>query len=158
MLLPRVKKAIFSSRWKDGQAQPSGKGISQFVKYFRLEQYEEVLRKARYEDVEQPQFFDDPYYKQYVFLRDTKMLDNAETGEKVMEVDLERNEIQVHLDRLYPEADLAETLSCLTGRRVRRVHPAPDDPTRPGTVEFEDGGTVDLQNPPWEMVKPLIWW
>ncbi len=158
VLLPRVKKAIFSSRWKDGRAQPSGKGISQFVKYFRLEQYEEVLRKARYEDVEQPQFFDDPYYKQYVFLRDTKMLDNAETGEKVMEVDLERNEIQVHLDRLYPEADLAETLSCLTGRRVRRVHPAPDDPTRPGTVEFEDGGTVDLQNPPWEMVKPLIWW
>ena len=86
------------------------------------------------------------------------MLDNAETGEKVVEVDTERNEIRVDLSKLYPDIDLAETLSCLTGKWIRRILPAENDPTRPGKVEFEDGTTVDLQNPPWDLVKPLIWW
>jgi len=149
---------VFSDKWKDGKAQPDGKGISHFVKYFRLEQYEEVLRKAHYRDDDAPIFFQDDPYTQYVFFRDPKMLDNAETGEKVMEVDLDRNEIRVELSKLYPDIDLAETISCLTGKWIRRIHPAADDSTRPGTVEFEDGTTVDLQNPPWDLVKPLIWW
>lgn len=157
VLLPRIKKVVFSDKWKDGKAQEDGKGISHFVKYFRLEQYEEVLRKARYRDDDEPLFFQDPY-TQYVFLRDPKMLDNAETGEKVVEVDTERNEIRVDLSKLYLDIDLAETLSCLTGKWIRRIHPAENDPTRPGKVEFENGTTVDLQNPPWELVKPLIWW
>ena len=86
------------------------------------------------------------------------MLDNAETGEPVMEVDMEKNEIRVGLTKLYPDINPAETLSCLTGKWIRRIHPAEDDPAKPGTVEFEDGTTVALQNPPWEMVKPLTWW
>jgi len=158
VLLPRIKKVVFSDKWKDGKAQEEGKGISHFVKYFRLEQYEEVLRKARYRDDDEPLFFQGDPYTQYVFLRDPKMLDNAETGEKVMEVDLGKNEIRVDLSKLYSDIDLAETLSCLTGKWIRRIHPAEDNPTKPGTVEFEDGTTVDLQNLPWELVKPLIWW
>ncbi len=157
VLLPRIKKVVFSDKWKDGKAREDGQGISHFVKYFRLEQYEEVLRKARYRDDDAPLFLQDPY-TQYVFLRDPKMLDNAETGEPVVEVDTARDEIRVDLSKLYPDIDLAETLSCLTGKWIHRIHPAEDDPTQPGTVEFADGTTVDLQNPPWEMVKPLIWW
>jgi adenine-specific DNA-methyltransferase len=86
------------------------------------------------------------------------MLDNAETGERVMEVDLEGDRIRVDLSKLYPDIDLVETLSCLTGRWIRRIHPAADDPTRPGAVEFEDGTVVNAQDPPWEMIRPLIWW
>ena len=157
VLLPRIKKVVFSDKWRDGKAQEDGKGIGHFVKYFRLEQYEEVLRKAHYRDDDAPLFFQDPY-TQYVFLRDPKMLDNAETGEKVMEVDMEGDEVRVDLSKLYPDIDLAETLSCLTGKWIRRILPAEDDPTKPGMVEFEDGTTVDLQDPPWELVKPLIWW
>jgi len=157
VLLPRIKKVVFSDKWKDGKAQEDGKGISHFVKYFRLEQYEEVLRKAHYRDDDAPLFFQDPY-TQYVFLRDPRMLDNAETGEKVMEVHTERDEIRVDLSKLYSDIDLAESLSCLTGKWIRRIRPAEDDPAKPGTAEFEDGSTVDLQNPPWEQVKPLIWW
>ena len=128
-----------------------------FFKYFRLEQYEETLRRVHYRDDDEPLFFQDPY-TQYVFLRDPKMLDNAETGEKVVEMDPEKDEISMDLSKLYPDIDLAETLSCLTGKWIRRIHPAEDDPTKPGVVEFEDGTTVDLQNPLWELVKPLIWW
>jgi len=148
-----VNKERHSHLSKDINWQGGG-----FFKYFRLEQYEEVLRKAHYRDNDAPLFFQDDPYTQYVFLRDPKMLDNAETGEKVMEVDMDKNEIRVDLSRLYPDIDLAETLSCLTGKWIRRIRPAEDDPTKPGTVEFEDGSTVDLQNPPWELVKPLIWW
>ena len=148
-----VNKERHSHLSKDINWQGGG-----FFKYFRLEQYEEVLRKAHYRDNDAPLFFQDDPYTQYVFLRDPKMLGNAETGEKVMEVDMDKNEIRVDLSRLYPDIDLAETLSCLTGKWIRRIRPAEDDPTKPGTVEFEDGSTVDLQNPPWELVKPLIWW
>ena len=113
VLLPRIKKAVFSDKWKDGKAQPDGNGISNFVKYFGLEQYEETLRKARYEDDENPLFIQDDPYTQYVFLRD---------------------------------------------KWIRRIHPDPDDLTKPGEVEFEDGTRINLKNPPWELVKPLIWW
>ena len=71
VLLPRIKKVVFSDKWKDGKAQEGCKGISHFVKYFRLEQYEEVLRKARYRD-DEPLFFQGDPYTQYVFLRDPK--------------------------------------------------------------------------------------
>jgi adenine-specific DNA-methyltransferase len=48
VLLPRVKKVVFSDKWKDGKAQPDGKGISHFVKYYELEQFEDALRRTRY--------------------------------------------------------------------------------------------------------------
>ena len=155
VILPRIKK-VLSGEQSGISKQVNWQGGG-FFKYFRLEQYEEILRKAHYRDDDAPLFVQDPY-TQYVFLRDPKMLDNAETGEQVVEVDTARDEIRVGLSKLYPDIDLAETLSCLTGKWIRRIHTAEDDPTQPGTVEFEDGTTVDLQNPPWEMVKPLIWW
>jgi len=148
VILPRVKKVVFSDKWKDGRAQ-NGRGIGHFAKYSQLEQYEDVLRRARYADAE-PLFVQADPYSQYVFLRDTKMLDNAQTGQRVMEVDVEKEEIRVDLSRLYDGIDLAETLSCVAGKGIRRI-------TRE-EVEFEDGQKVSLASPPWDLVKPLIWW
>lgn len=128
-----------------------------FFKYFCLEQYEETLCRAHYEDVK-PLFIQADPYSQYVFMRDKKMLDNAETGEKVVEIVAEKNEIRVDPGKLYDNIDLAETFSCVTGKWIRRIHPDPDDPTKPGEVEFEDGERVNLKNPPWKLIKPLIWW
>jgi adenine-specific DNA-methyltransferase len=149
VLLPRVKKVVFSDKWKDGKAQPDGKGTGHFVKYYQLEQYEDVLRRARYEDAE-PLFVQADPYSQYVFLRDSKMLDNARTGEKVVELDPEKDEIRVDLSKLYKNIDLAETLSCITGKWIRRI--------TADHVEFEDGEKADLKNPDWRLIKPLIWW
>jgi hypothetical protein len=58
----------------------------------------------------------------------------------------------------YPDIDLPETLSNLPGKRIRRILPDPAQPDRPGAVEFEDGETLDVKNPDWKRVKPLIWW
>jgi len=149
VILPRVKKVAFSDQWRDGAAQAGGRGISHFVKYFSLEQYEDVLRRAVYGDAE-PLFIQADPYSQYVFLRDLKLLDNAQTGEAVMTIDPAADAVHVHLQQLYPDVDVAETLSCLTGQRIRRL--------LPGEVEFEDGQRMSLLDPPWDVVKPLIWW
>jgi adenine-specific DNA-methyltransferase len=149
LVLPRMKKVL----WRE----PSG--ISRevnwqgggFFKYYELEQYEDTLRRTRYleNDLFTPPPTEDPC--QYFFLRDPKMLE-------ALEVDLESGAVRVDLSRLYPEIDLAETLSNLLGKPIRRIHPDPNDPTRPGRVEFTDGTAEDLVHPDWRRIKPLIWW
>jgi adenine-specific DNA-methyltransferase len=151
VLLRRIKKVVFSDKWKDGKAQPDGKGISHFVKYYELEQYEDTLRHTRY--LEDGLFTlpstEDPC--RYIFLRDPKMLE-------ALEVNLEKNTVRVDLSKPYPDIDLAETLSNLTGKWIKRIHPDPENPSQPAWVEFADGETVDLKNPDWRRIKPLIWW
>jgi adenine specific DNA methylase Mod len=114
-----------------------------FFKYYELEQCEDTLRKARYEDSD---VFEDPYkdpYNQYIFLRDLKMLE-------AMEVDHEQNKVKVDLSRLYDNIDIAETLSNLKGKWIKRI--------TPDFVEFEDGEKLDLNNLDYRLIKPLIWW
>jgi len=114
-----------------------------FFKYYDLEQYEDTLRKAKYQDAD---LFDDPYrdpYNQYVFLRDLKMLE-------ALEVDLEQGEVKVDLSKLYDNIDIAETLSNLRGKWIKRI--------TPDFVEFEDGEKVDFRNLDYRLIKPLIWW
>lgn len=95
VILPRIKKVAFSDKWKDGKAN-DGEGMSHFVKYYDLEQYEDVLRRAHYADTN---LFHNPYedpYHSYVFLRDLKMLDSVE-------IDAEQNKAHFHPERLYPD-------------------------------------------------------
>ena len=148
VLLPRVKKVAFSSEWKDGVAQDDGEGMSHFVKYYALEQYEDTLRNAAYIDDAETDAapFADPYadvYQQYVFLADLKQL-------HAVEIDPETRAAHVDLAQLYPDIDLAETLANLRGKRIARLTAE--------AVEFEDSERIDLRDPDWELIKPLIWW
>jgi adenine specific DNA methylase Mod len=145
VILPRIKKVAFNSKWKDGKPvfEEGESGISHFVKYYELEQYEEVLQKAHYEDAD---LFDDPDqdpYHSYVFLRDLKLLDS-------LDVDLEKDKVTFHPERLYPDIDLAETLSHLKGKWIKRITEE--------YVEFEHGERMSLTDPDWETLKPMIWW
>ncbi|KUK74697.1 MAG: DNA methylase N-4/N-6 domain protein, partial [Proteiniphilum acetatigenes] len=110
VILPRIKKVAFHSKWKDGKPvfENGESGISQFVKYYNLEQYEETLQKVHYQDAD---LFDDPNqdpYHAYVFLRDLKLLES-------IEIDADSNRVRFHPERLYPDIDLTETLSHLRG-------------------------------------------
>ncbi len=154
VLLPRVKKVVFSDKWKDGKAQPNGKGISHFVKYYELEQFEDALRRTRYAEDDlftPPADEEDEDLCQYLFMRDLKMLE-------ALEVNLEQGTVQVDLSRLYENIDLPETLSNLTGKWIRRIDPDPNDPRVPVAVEFADGERVELGSLDWRRIKPLIWW
>lgn len=145
VILPRIKKVVFNSKWKDGKPVfgKGESGISQFVKYYDLEQYEEVLQKARYSDTD---LFDDPNrdpYHAYVFLRDLKLLES-------LEIDHETDQVHFHPKSLYPDIDLAETLSQLRGKWIKSITKE--------FVEFQDGEKMSLTDPDWQTLKPMIWW
>lgn len=139
--LVRMKKVLAGDHsGVSGSCRWAGGG---FFKYFSLEQYEDTLRRAKYDDAD---LFDDPNtdpYHQYVFLRDLKMLE-------ALKVDTKKSKVKVDLGKLYDGIDIAETLSNLTGKWIKRI--------TADSVEFDDGDLVDIQNLAWKRIKPLIWW
>lgn len=48
--LPRNKKVVYSSDWKDGKPQQRDSGVSQIIKYMRLESYEDALSNIELSD------------------------------------------------------------------------------------------------------------
>ena len=75
-------------------------------------------------------------YGQYVFMRDSK--------------DTDYENRKVDLSKLYPNIDIAETLSNLLGKWIKKI--------TPDYVEFEDGERVNIKELDYEVIKPLIWW
>jgi len=114
-----------------------------FFKYYELEQYEEALANCKYED---GNLFNAPGrspYQEYVFMKDEKML-------KALEIDYENNKVKVDLSKLYPNIDIAETLSNLTGKWIKKISN--------GEVEFEDDTKINTEDLDYKLIKPLIWW
>jgi len=115
-----------------------------FFKYYELEQYEQTLKKAVYKPSHPFVDFDDKsIYQQYVFMKDLKLLD-------AMKLDYENNKVRINFDEIYPNIDLAETLSNLTGKAIKKVEK--------NAVIFEDGSKIDFDNVDFNLIKPLIWW
>ncbi|ADC89916.1 DNA methylase N-4/N-6 domain protein [Thermocrinis albus DSM 14484] len=149
VVLPRMKKVLAYdksgiSKEKDVKEKYNEKNAGGFFKYYELEQYEDILRRAKYEDSED--LFENPYtdiYNQYVFLKDLKMLE-------AVEIDYENNKVKVDLSKLYDNIDLAETLSNLLGKWIKKI--------TSDYVEFEDGERIDLKDIDYKIIKPLIWW
>jgi len=141
-VLPRMKKVLaydksgISKEVKDYQ----GGG---FFKYFELEQYEEALANCKYEDND---LFNSPSktpYQEYVFMKDEKML-------KALKIDYEKEKVKIDLSKLYPNIDIAETLSNLTGKWIKKISDA--------EVEFEDGTKIKTKDLDYKIIKPFIWW
>jgi len=195
VVLPRMKKVLaydksgISKELKTPRQTSSDTPLQErnyqgggFFKYYELEQYEEALANCKYEDGD---LFNSPLikgwhsegmtgylpgrspYQEYVFLKDEKML-------KALEIDYENNKVKVDLTKLYPNIDIAETLSNLTGKWIKRITPrqtSSDTPLQEGNntplaplqegnyeVEFEDGTKVNTKDLDYKLIKPLIWW
>ena len=88
-------------------------------------------------------FDDKSIYMQYVFLKDLKMLDR-------MELDYENNRIKINFDEIYPGIDMAETLSNLAGKAIKKINK--------NSVVFADGEEINYDNIDFNLIKPLIWW
>ncbi|PNS01241.1 DNA methylase [Petrotoga miotherma DSM 10691] len=148
VILPRMKKVLAYdksgiSKEKDVKEKYNQNNAGGFFKYYELEQYEDTLRKVKYED---STLFDNPYedsYNQYVFMKDLKMLE-------ALEIDYENNKVKVDLSKLYKDIDIAETLSNLTGKWIKKIHS--------DYVEFEYGEKINLKDLDYKLIKPLIWW
>ncbi len=149
-----AKKIGIVGRMKEvlaGQGNHEPCGISKevnwqgggFFKYYELEQYEETLANTVYENHDLLVIGDKSPYEQYVFLKDEKML-------KALEIDYENKKVNVDLSKLYQNIDIAETLSNLTGRWIKKI--TQDE------VEFEDGSKINTKELDYRLIKPLIWW
>jgi len=145
-LLPRIKKLTYSSEpsnWKKGIAKP-GEGISLFFKYYDLEQYEQTLKKTVYKDSDPfVDFKNESIYNQYVFMKDLKLLD-------AMKIDYENNKIHIDYPKIYLNIDLAETISNLKGKYIKKIEK--------NAVILEENEKVDFDKIDFNLVKPLIWW
>ena len=151
VLVPRIKKIIYSKDWKDGKPV-SRAGVSHFLKYYTLEQYEETLRNARYEDGEQLELdsLKSPF-EQYVFFGDDKLAHAVKPSKN--------DTLEISLRKLYSDIDIAESLSNVLGKTIRS--------RSADTVIFADGTTEKI-NPETmteeekryfiSLIKPYLWW
>jgi len=69
---------------------------------------------------------------------------------KALEIDYKKNKVKVDLNKLYPNIDIAETLSTLTGKWIKKI--------TDGEVEFEDGTKINTKDLDYKLIKPLIGW
>ena len=150
VVLPRMKKVLAYDKSGISKEIKEYQGGG-FFKYYELEQYEEALANCKYEDGD---LFNSPSktpYQEYVFMKDEKML-------KALEIDYENDKVKVDLDKLYSNIDIAETLSNLTGKWIKKITPLP--PLQEGNyeVEFEDGMKINTKDLDYKLIKPLIWW
>ena len=114
-----------------------------FFKYYDLEQYEETLAMAKYTDGDLFQQNKKSLYEEYVFLADEKMLE-------CIEIDYEKNKTKLDLTKLYDDIDIAETLSNLTGKWIKRISAE--------EVVFTDESKINIKDLDPQIIKPLIWW
>jgi adenine specific DNA methylase Mod len=153
VILPRMKKVLAYdksgiSKEKDVKDKYNENNAGGFFKYYELEQYEQTLRKCHY--IPSEPFFDlndKSIYKQYVFLKDPKLLD-------AMELDYKNNKIKINFNDIYPNIDIAETLSLIRGKKIKKIE-------RKAITLIDDSGNeekIDYDNINFKIIKPLIWW
>jgi adenine specific DNA methylase Mod len=148
VIMPRMKKVLAYdksgiSKEKDVKEKYNEKNAGGFFKYYELEQYEETLANTVYENHDMFIVGDKTPYEQYVFMKDEKML-------RALEIDYENRKVKVDLNKLYPNIDIAETLSNITGKWIKKIE---ED-----QVEFEDSSKVNIKDLDYKLIKPLIWW
>jgi len=114
-----------------------------FFKYYELEQYEDALKNCKYGAGDLFSKASDKAYQDYVFMKDEKML-------SALEIDYKNKKVKVDLNKLYPDIDIAETLSNLTGKWIKAI--------KDGEVEFTDGSKINTKELDYKLIKPLIWW
>ena len=151
ILLPRIKKIVYSKDWKDGKPV-SREGVSHFLKYYTLEQYEKTLKNSRYGDGEQLEIdsMKSPF-EQYVFFGDDKLTHAVKPSSN--------GNLTINLHDLYPDVDIAESLSNILGKPIRR--------RSANTVTFSDGTSEPIDPATMteeekrhfiSLVKPYLWW
>lgn len=118
--LPRVKKVVYSSDWKSGKPQNRNTGISQIIKYMKLESYEDALSNIV---LEKPQsavanLFGDEYLINYMMDIEAKgSLLNVGAFKSPFEYKMkitEKNESKLR------KVDVVETFNYLVGLTVVR--------------------------------------
>ena len=122
-------------------------------KYYRLEQYEEVLARMHYKE-SSPIFYASRLtpFQQYVFRADDKFAQVVEAHKKA-------NQLDIKLEGLYADIDLAECLANVLGEHIRH---------RDAHAVHFVSGRVEKINPAKmnakekmhfiNLMRPYLWW
>ena len=143
VVLPRMKKVIAGVQ--SGISKETDYKGGGFFKYYSLEQYEDTLQKVSYKEDALLIFNENKTpYEQYIFMRDDKLTNKA------VKINAKDKTVQVTLNKLYPNIDAAETLSLITGKKIKKITAE--------EVKFNDGSKESLTNPNYHLLKEYIWW
>lgn len=135
VVIPRMKKIL--SGLQSGISKDVDYKGGGLLKYYELEQYEQILRSTKYKDT--PSDYLD--IKESDEIKDCFLFD-----EKLSQIIIPENDsFRVDLSKLYPNIDLKETIHNLTGKRPKEITDT--------KVIFEDKEFELL-----EILKPLLVW
>ena len=122
-------------------------------KYYRLEQYEEVLARMHYKE-SSPIFYASRLtpFQQYVFRADDKFA-------QVVEANKKNDKLDIKLDGLYDDIDLAECLANVLGEHIR-TRDANEVRFVSGRVEKINPGIMNTQEKMHfiNLMRPYLWW
>ncbi len=132
-----------------------------FFKYYELEQYEDVLKRANYSPTEkelQKIDFNFSTLENGAKAERKKQIEDSfslseKLADKGLEVDLKKEKARFVFEKLYPDVDIAETISNLFGKKIKKIGK--------DKVIFEDDSEVDLNNldfTRYASLKKLIYW
>jgi adenine-specific DNA-methyltransferase len=128
VLVPRIKKVIYSKDWKDGKPQSCNTGISHMFKYIRLESYEDTLNNLELKRTETQQKLLD----ESLSFRESYMLSymlDVESRDSLLNIDIFKNPFEYKLnistgtvgDTKPTTVDLVETFNYLIGLHVKTI-------------------------------------
>jgi len=155
-ILPRIKETINAKGHREpcGITEKVNYSGGGFVKYYELEQYEDVLRKSEYTPADsQINLFSKDPFESYIFFSDQKYAN-------VIEV--KGNQLFVNLNKLYSNIDLAESLAnILGGQLIVDTEDEVKINVKGQIISFSKN--INKMNEDEKMVllkylKPLIWW
>src|SRR3989338_4775095 len=162
-ILGRLKEVLANK----GRHEPCGisKDINWqgggFFKYYELEQYEDVLKRANYNPTEkelQKIDFNFSNLENGERTKKKKEIDEVfslseKLADKGLEIDLKKEKARFVFEKLYPDVDVAETISNLFGKKIKKINK--------DKVVFEDDSEIDLNNldfAKYAPLKKLIYW
>jgi hypothetical protein len=111
-----------------------------FFKYYELEQYEDALKRAIYNPTENE-------------LENIDFSLSEKQAKVALDVDLKKEKAKFVFAKLYPDVDIAETISNLYGKKIKRIIKS--------KLIFEDESEIDLNDldfTKYESLKKLIYW
>lgn len=122
ILLPRIKKVIYSSDWKKGSPVSSDIGISQCFKYMSLESYEDTLNNIELQEAKGGDMYDTMMQEQYLL----KYMLDIESRGSIINTDSFRKPFDYRLKIAVDSSgasenrkvDLVETFNYLLGLQV----------------------------------------
>ncbi len=124
LILPRIKKVVFCENWKDGKPA-DGEGISHFLKYQILEQYEDALNNLELPRAKEGELalktFGDEYLLRYMLEFETQGSASLLGLERLRHPFAYKLKVQDGNEMVERTVDLVETFNYLLGLHVRKL-------------------------------------